>query len=44
MTLGAALLIVLALALLGVFPNWPHSKGRTAAGSRCSPHPVTTIH
>jgi len=27
MTLGAALLIVLAFALLGVFPNWPHTKG-----------------
>jgi hypothetical protein len=27
MTLGAVLLIVLALALLGVFPNRPHSKG-----------------
>jgi hypothetical protein len=27
MTLGTVLLIVLVLALLGVFPNWPHSKG-----------------
>jgi hypothetical protein len=27
MTLGMVLLIVLVLALLGVIPNWPHSKG-----------------
>ena len=27
MTLGTVLLIVLILALLGVIPNWPHSKG-----------------
>ncbi len=26
MTLGTVLLIVLVLALLGVFPSWPHSK------------------
>ena len=25
--LGTVLLIVLVLALLGVLPNWPHSKG-----------------
>ena len=27
MTLGTVLLIVLVLVLLGVIPNWPHSKG-----------------
>jgi hypothetical protein len=27
MTLGTVLLIVLVLALLGVIPNWRHSKG-----------------
>ena len=27
MSLGTILLIVLVLALLGVIPNWPHSKG-----------------
>lgn len=27
MTLGTVLLIVLILALLGVIPSWPHSKG-----------------
>ena len=27
MTLGTILLIVLILALLGVIPTWPHSKG-----------------
>ena len=27
MTLGTVLLIVLILALLGVIPGWPHSKG-----------------
>ena len=27
MTLGTVLLIVLVLALLGVIPTWPHSKG-----------------
>jgi hypothetical protein len=27
MTLGTILLIVLVLALLGVIPTWPHSKG-----------------
>jgi Protein of unknown function (DUF3309) len=27
MSLGMALLIVLVLALLGVIPSWPHSKG-----------------
>jgi hypothetical protein len=27
MTLGTVLLIVLILALLGVLPSWPHSKG-----------------
>ncbi|HSV51311.1 MAG TPA: DUF3309 family protein [Burkholderiaceae bacterium] len=26
MSLGTILLIVLILALLGVIPNWPHSK------------------
>ena len=26
MTLGTILLIVVILALLGVFPSWPHSK------------------
>jgi hypothetical protein len=27
MTLGTVLLIVLVLALLGVIPSWPHSRG-----------------
>lgn len=27
MTLGTILLIVLVLALLGVIPSWPHSRG-----------------
>ncbi len=27
MTLGAVLLIVLVLMLIGVFPRWPHSSG-----------------
>lgn len=27
MTLGTILLIVLVLALLGVIPTWPHSRG-----------------
>jgi len=27
MTLGTILLIVLILALLGVIPAWPHSRG-----------------
>jgi hypothetical protein len=27
MTLGTVLLVVLILALLGVIPTWPHSKG-----------------
>jgi hypothetical protein len=27
MSLGTVLLIVLVLALLGVIPRWPHSKG-----------------
>ena len=27
MTLGAVLLIVAILLLIGVIPNWPHSKG-----------------
>ena len=27
MTLGMVLLIVLVLALLGVVPSWPHSRG-----------------
>ena len=27
MTLGTVLLIVLVLALLGVIPTWPHSRG-----------------
>jgi len=27
MTLGTMLLIVLVLALLGVIPSWPHSRG-----------------
>jgi hypothetical protein len=27
MSLGTVLLIVLILALLGVIPSWPHSKG-----------------
>lgn len=27
MSLGMLLLIVLVLALLGVIPSWPHSKG-----------------
>lgn len=26
MTLGTVLLIVLILALVGVFPSWPHSR------------------
>jgi hypothetical protein len=26
MTLGTILLIILALALLGVIPTWPHSR------------------
>lgn len=26
MTLGTILLIVLVLALIGVFPTWPHSR------------------
>jgi Protein of unknown function (DUF3309) len=26
MTLGTILLIVVVLALLGVLPNWPHSR------------------
>jgi uncharacterized membrane-anchored protein len=34
MTLGTVLLIVLVLALIGVIPNWPHSKawGYTPSG------------
>lgn len=27
MTLGTILLVVLVLALLGVIPTWPHSRG-----------------
>ena len=27
MSLGTVLLIVLVLALIGVIPSWPHSKG-----------------
>jgi len=27
MSLGTVLLIVLILALVGVIPSWPHSKG-----------------
>jgi hypothetical protein len=27
MTLGTVLLIVVVLALLGVIPTWPHSRG-----------------
>ena len=27
MTVGTVLLIVLVLALLGVIPGWPHSRG-----------------
>jgi hypothetical protein len=27
MTLGTVILIVLVLALLGVIPAWPHSRG-----------------
>lgn len=27
MTLGTVLLVVLVLALLGLIPTWPHSKG-----------------
>jgi hypothetical protein len=27
MSIGTILLIVLVLALLGVIPTWPHSKG-----------------
>jgi hypothetical protein len=27
MSLGTVLLIVLVLALLGVIPTWPHSRG-----------------
>jgi hypothetical protein len=27
MSLGMVLLIVLILALVGVIPNWPHSRG-----------------
>jgi hypothetical protein len=27
MTLGTVLLIVVILALLGVIPTWPHSRG-----------------
>ncbi|MEL4180868.1 DUF3309 family protein [Roseateles sp. PN1] len=27
MSLGAILLIVLILMLIGVFPTWPHSRG-----------------
>ena len=27
MTLGTILLIVVVLALLGVIPTWPHSRG-----------------
>ena len=27
MTVGTVLLIVLVLALLGVIPTWPHSRG-----------------
>ncbi len=27
MSLGTVLLVVLVLALLGVIPTWPHSKG-----------------
>jgi len=27
MTLGTVVLIVLVLALLGVLPTWPHSRG-----------------
>jgi hypothetical protein len=26
MTLGTILLIILVLALIGVFPTWPHSR------------------
>jgi len=26
MTLGAVLLVILVLALLGVIPTWPHSR------------------
>lgn len=27
MTVGTVLLIILVLALLGVIPTWPHSRG-----------------
>ena len=27
MTLGTLLLIILVLAMLGVIPTWPHSRG-----------------
>ncbi len=27
MSLGAILLVILILALLGVIPTWPHSRG-----------------
>ena len=27
MSLGTILLVVLILALVGVFPSWPHSQG-----------------
>jgi hypothetical protein len=27
MTLGTILLIILILALIGVFPSWPHARG-----------------
>lgn len=27
MTLGTILLLILVLALVGVIPSWPHSKG-----------------
>lgn len=27
MSLGTALLVILILALFGVIPGWPHSKG-----------------
>jgi len=27
MSLGTILLILLVLALVGVFPSWPHSRG-----------------
>ena len=27
MSLGTVLLVVLVLALLGVIPSWPHSRG-----------------